>query len=111
MGRRLLALAWTVTPDYYEEAPSLAQIAKDIGCTRAALSIHSAQARRQFGIRNRLAVHGWNYRDRKEAEGPLDVLASTDMSTSRLTGISGVADSRLENARRRNLLLAEKPSR
>ena len=31
---------------------------------------------------------------------PLDVPAYTDMSTSRLTGISGVADSRLENARR-----------
>ena len=68
MGRRLLALAWTVTPDYFEEAPSLAQIAKDIGCTRAALSFHSAQARRQFAVRNRCQDHGWNFKDKKESK-------------------------------------------
>ncbi|PYJ63534.1 MAG: hypothetical protein DME24_01105 [Verrucomicrobia bacterium] len=65
MGRRLLALAWTVDPSLIEESPSLAQIAKAIGCTRATLSVHSAQARRQFGIRNRLSCHGWNYREAK----------------------------------------------
>jgi len=68
IGRRLIALAWTITPDYFEEGPSLAQIAKAIGCTRATLSVHSAQARRQFGIRNRCQDHGWNYRDKKESK-------------------------------------------
>src|SRR5439155_11679132 len=67
-GRRVLALAWTIDPSLIEESPSLAAIAKAIGCTRAALSVHSAQAHRHFGIRrSRGQCHAWNFKEVKAA--------------------------------------------
>ena len=68
MSRRLIALAWTMSPDYFEDSPSLAGIAKTIDCTRSALSFYSAEVRRRFGIRNRCQDHGWNFKDKKEAK-------------------------------------------
>jgi len=63
IGRRALAMVWSVRPDIIQENPSLASLAKRIGVTRAALSWHAADFSREFRIKNRSQIaHGsaWN---------------------------------------------------
>lgn len=62
VGRRFIALAWALRPDLIEGSPSLSTIAKELGCHKVSLSIHSAAASRRFGIRNRAQSHGWNFK-------------------------------------------------
>ena len=67
IARRALALAWTLSPAYIEGSPSLTRLANDLGVHKTAMSSHSAEAHRRFGVGNRAQVgHGWNFR--KEAQ-------------------------------------------
>lgn len=61
IARRLIGLAWTLDPSLLE-GKSITAIAKELGCHKVVLSIHSAAAHRQFRIRNRGQSHGWNFK-------------------------------------------------
>lgn len=60
IGRRAIALLWTLNPQYFEGV-SLTTLANRLGLHKAILSAHAAQARRVFGIHNRGQAHGWNF--------------------------------------------------
>ena len=60
IGRRAIAMIWVVRPDLIEGTPSLAQLAEQLGETRAGLSLYAADFTRTFGLANRGQVHGWN---------------------------------------------------
>lgn len=62
IGRRAIALAWALNPALIEDSPSLSEIARRLKCNKVALSLHSADAHRKFGIRNRGQSHGWNFK-------------------------------------------------
>ena len=62
VGRRFIALAWCLRPDFFSGTPSLSEIARRLGCNKVTLSVHSAQASRDFSIRNRAQSHGWNFK-------------------------------------------------
>lgn len=62
VARRLIGLAWTINPAFFEDSPSLTDIAKRLGIHKVVLSLHSAQAHRHFGIKNRAQSHGWNFK-------------------------------------------------
>lgn len=61
IGRRAVALAWTVNPDIFN-GPSQARLAKLVGCHKALLSEDATDARRRYDVRNRAQGHGWNYK-------------------------------------------------
>ena len=46
IARRVIGLAWTIDPGLIEGSPSLSHIAKELGCNKVVLSIHSASAHR-----------------------------------------------------------------
>jgi hypothetical protein len=52
VGRRAIALFWTLNPDYFEGV-SLTTLANRLGLHKAILSAQAAEARRKFGIKNR----------------------------------------------------------
>ena len=60
VGRRAIALFWTLNPDYFEGV-SLTTLANRLGLHKAILSAQAAEARRKFGIKNRGQAHGWNF--------------------------------------------------
>src|SRR5213594_3228210 len=60
VGRRAIALFWTLNPDYFEGV-SLTALANRLGLHKAILSAQAAEARRKFGIKNRGQAHGWNF--------------------------------------------------
>ncbi|MFM8359065.1 MAG: hypothetical protein ACKOET_10975, partial [Verrucomicrobiota bacterium] len=62
IGRRTLALLWVVDPRLITDSPSLSQLAERLGVSKAVLSHSAAQVTREFGVRNRAQVHGWNRR-------------------------------------------------
>ncbi len=76
VGRRAIALFWTLNPDYFEGV-SLSALANRLGLHKAILSAQAAEARRKFGIKNRGQAHGWNFgkevngAPKKHTAGPL----------------------------------------
>lgn len=70
IGRRFLAFAWVINPSLIEGSPSLSSIARALGVHKVTLSVHSAQAARDFGIRNRAQSHGWNFKQETEEKIP-----------------------------------------
>ena len=60
VGRRAIALFWTLNPDYFEGV-SLTTLANRLGLHKAILSAQAAEAYRKFGIKNRGQAHGWNF--------------------------------------------------
>lgn len=68
IARRLIGLAWTIDPGLIEGSPSVSQIARELECHKVVLSIHTASARRHFGINNRAQSHGWNFKQRKKGQ-------------------------------------------
>jgi hypothetical protein len=64
--RRVVALAWTLNPGYFEGSPSLTEVAHMMGLNKVTLSEHTAEVRRVFGVRNRAQSHGWNFKAQKE---------------------------------------------
>lgn len=80
MARRVLALAWTMNPAYFEDSPSLSRIAERIGTHKASLSSYAASASRTFGVRNRGQVHGWNFKSRtKEQANAASTMSRADV--------------------------------
>ncbi len=60
VGRRAIALFWTLNPDNFESV-SLTALANRLVLHKAVLSAQAAEARRKFGIKNRGQAHGWNF--------------------------------------------------
>ena len=61
LGRRLLVFAWVLDHSRFNNTPSLAAIAKQLGFTAApVLSVLASDVTRKFAIRNRAQAHGWN---------------------------------------------------
>src|SRR5947208_12107353 len=60
VGRRAIALFWTLNPDYFEGV-SLTALANRLGLHKAIVSAQAAEARRKFWIKNRGQAHGWNF--------------------------------------------------
>ena len=82
VGRRAIALFWTLNPDYFEGV-SLTALANRLGLHKAILSAQAAEARRKFGIKDRGHAHGWNFgkADPKPAQSPKrEPLANAAMS-------------------------------
>src|SRR5881296_960486 len=71
VGRRAIALFWTLNPDYFEGV-SLTALANRLGLHKAILSAQAAEARRKFGIKNRGQAHGWNFGQSKPEEKAAD---------------------------------------
>ena len=69
VGRRAIALFWTLNPDYFEGV-SLTALANRLGLHKAILSAQAAEARRKFGIKNRGQAHGWNFGKATEPKAP-----------------------------------------
>src|SRR5947207_14399017 len=71
VGRRAIALFWTLNPDYFEGV-SLTALANRLGLHKAILSAQAVEARRKFGIKNRGQAHGWNFgkAEPKPAQSP-----------------------------------------
>ena len=65
IARRVVALAWTLNPGYFEGSPSLTEVAHMMGLNKVTLSDHAAGVRRVFGVRNRAQSHGWNFKPQK----------------------------------------------
>lgn len=57
IGRRALAMAWSIDPSLLDASPSLARLADDLGITRAGMSWHAAEFSRTFRIHNRAQPH------------------------------------------------------
>lgn len=68
VATRLLGLAWTIDPSLIDGSPSLSKLATKIGCHKVVLSVHSAEAHRDFGIQNRAQSHGWNFKAKGESK-------------------------------------------
>ncbi len=69
VGRRAIALFWTLNPDYFDGV-SLTTLANRLGLHKAILSAQAAEARRKFGIKNRGQAHGWNFGRAAEPKAP-----------------------------------------
>src|SRR5438034_8037544 len=69
VGRRAIALFWTLNPDYFEGL-SLTDLANRVGLHKTILSAQVANARRKFGIKNRGQAHGWNFGNAAEPKTP-----------------------------------------
>lgn len=65
IARRVIGLAWAINPMFFADSPSLSEIARRLKIHKVVLSIHSAQAHRDFGIRNRAQSHGSNFKQNK----------------------------------------------
>lgn len=65
IGRRFVALCWTLNPALFEGA-SLTQLAKQLGTHVPVLSAFTADASREFGVRNRSQAHGWNWKAKEK---------------------------------------------
>ncbi len=61
IGLRLLALAWVLNPANFPDTPSLRQLAKRCGVSRAALAHFSGTISRLTGIRSRAQRHASNW--------------------------------------------------
>ena len=57
IGRRCVALAWTIDPSLFDGTPSLTALAKSLDLFAPQIAIHSGDASRRFGIRNRAQAH------------------------------------------------------
>src|SRR5438045_6212525 len=60
VGRRAIALFWTLNPDLFEGV-SLTTLANRLRLHKAILSAQAAEARRKLGIKNRGQAHGCNF--------------------------------------------------
>ena len=58
IGRRMVAAAWVLSPDYIDGSPSLTTLARKLGYSKYTLSILASEFSRRFGITNRPQSHG-----------------------------------------------------
>jgi len=73
VGKRVIALAWTLSPSYFEGMPSCRELAKRAGIHKDSLSDCTAKASRKFGIKNRAQSHGWNAKKPESDSANADV--------------------------------------
>jgi len=62
LGMRLIALAWVLSPGYFEGSPSITKLARRCGVRIAALANYTGYYSRLLGWRNRGQRHAWNWR-------------------------------------------------
>lgn len=62
VGLRIIALAWVLSPAYFEGSPSLHNLAKRCGATPTVLANYTARFSRLIQWRNRAQQHAWNWR-------------------------------------------------
>jgi hypothetical protein len=67
VGKRLIALAWVITPAMFEGSPSMRKLAARLSIKPALMHRLTAMASKRFGVVNRGQSHGWN---RGAAEAP-----------------------------------------
>lgn len=70
IGRRFVGLAWSIRPDFFEGSPSLSELARRTKLGKVQLSMHAADARREFGVHNRAQSHGSNFKPKEQT--PVD---------------------------------------
>ena len=61
IGLRLIALAWVLSPAYFDGSPSIARLAKRCGVRTAALANFTGYYSRLLRWRNRGQRHAWNW--------------------------------------------------
>jgi hypothetical protein len=61
LGLRLIALAWVLSPAYFEGTPSIRKLAKRCGIRIAALANYTGYYSRLLKWRNRGQKHAWNW--------------------------------------------------
>lgn len=61
IGLRLIALAWVLSPAYFDGSPSVARLAKRCGVRAAALANFTGYYSRLLRWRNRGQRHAWNW--------------------------------------------------
>ena len=61
LGMRLIALAWVLSPGYFEGNPSIRKLARRCGVRIAALANYTGFYSRLLGWRNRGQRHAWNW--------------------------------------------------
>jgi hypothetical protein len=69
IGRRCLALLWTIGPESYLQNLSLSKVAVLLGLDKATLSKYSGEARRKFRVQNRFQSHAANFKPTPNASG------------------------------------------
>ena len=73
VGRRTIALAWSINPDLFRGSPSASVLARMMGCSVDLLHRETGEARRSFGLKNRLSDHAWNFRSELPSKEPNSV--------------------------------------
>lgn len=61
LGLRLIALAWVLSPGYFEGSPSIRRLARRCGVRTAALAVYTGHYSRLLQWRNRGQRHAWNW--------------------------------------------------
>lgn len=61
VGLRLIALAWVLSPAYFDGSPSLIQLARRCRVSVGALGNLTGEISRAIGWRNRAQQRGWNW--------------------------------------------------
>lgn len=61
VGLRVIALAWVLSPGYFDDNPSLHELAERCGISAATLGKLTGQVSRVIGWRNRSQQRGWNW--------------------------------------------------
>ena len=64
VGLKVIALAWVLNPGYFDDSPSLRQLAKRCGVTPATLAHLTGRYSRFMHWRNRAQRHAWNWQRR-----------------------------------------------
>ena len=67
IGRKTLALVWTINPALMHNSPSLAEAANQLGLDRQRLSAYAAEVTRRFSVTNRSQQAKWGKRRRRES--------------------------------------------
>ncbi len=62
LGMRLIALAWVLSPGYFEGTPSIRKLVRRCGVRFAALANYTGYYSRLLQWRNRGQSHAWNWR-------------------------------------------------
>ncbi len=61
LGLKLIALAWVLSPAYFQGAPSIKRLARRCGIRPAAIANYTGYYSRLFSWRNRGQSHAWNW--------------------------------------------------
>jgi hypothetical protein len=61
LGMRLIALAWVLSPAYFDGNPSVCKLARRCGVRHAALANYTGYYSRLLRFRNRGQSHAWNW--------------------------------------------------